>query len=129
MDEKTRILEKIKFSEENSRKKLLVLEDDLELLKKTNDKVGRAVALRKKHLKRLEDDTLTLKADIEKGRLEEEKEVISSSGDDHVDDNNLMDMIQLQANLYDLRDAIKVWERKVEIAELVSKNKNRNVSC
>lgn len=107
------------------RKKLLVLEGELERQKKAQNKVARAVTLRQKHLKRLEDEMFRIKADTNKGRLDEKDD--ASFVNDHVDDNDLMDMIQLQANLYDLRNATKVWERKVEIAELASRNKNTSI--
>ena len=126
VDEKIRRLEKIKISEENSCKKLLVSEEELEILKNTNDKIDRAVILRQKHLKRLEDQTLNLKMEKEKYVSGKGREESGSSIDSCANDNNLMNMVQLQANLYSLRDAIKSWERKVEIAELVSKNKSKS---
>jgi len=127
VDEKTIFLGALKCSEENSHNKLVALKNKVQQQQKKNSEVKRAVELRQKHLKRVEVEISTIKAELEKKRFMEEKEGdYPSSSDYKVDDRDIMEMVKLQANLFELRDKIKVWERKVEIAKVTLENRKKN---
>lgn len=117
-------LERIKISFEKSEKELVELKNVLQECKNEKQNVNKSIDLRKCHLERLQEKiqkqgdnikTIQIKGEEQKKSMMSNADGENISYDLNVD---VMDIVQQQSKLYELKGLIKTWTRKVEIAEL-----------
>ncbi len=117
-------LERIKISFEKSEKELLELKNVLQECKNEKQNVNKSIDLRKRHLERLQEKIQKQGNNIKTIQIkgEEQKKSMMSKDDDEKRSYDLnvdvMDIVQQQSKLFELKGLIKTWTRKVEIAEL-----------
>jgi chromosome segregation ATPase len=136
-------LEKVKISNEKSEKRMIELNDELDEIKKERLNVEKSLDLRKRHLQRLQDkveknkSNIQLIEDDQKGQTENDFmdiETTSTSTHTDIEENGnsteveIMDIVDQQTHIYELKSLIKTWRRKVEIAHLAKKNKRITTS-
>ena len=119
IDKKVAAIIKEKSLYKKSKKHLETQTEELNQSENTNAKLEKAIHLRKKHTQRLEADISFFQTKTQDGSSNENKELVTGATDKN--NHKVMTMIEQRAKIYELRNSIKIWERKVEILKLSSK--------
>ena len=125
---KTKELEKVKISIEKSENKLVGLNNDLSAHEKNRMDTEKSIGLRRRHLERLKEKFDRLKFNIQRihDRQELEERINSTIEEKTCNKEvDVMDIVKQQKRIYDLHLLIKTWTRKVEIAQLAKKSKQK----
>mmetsp|Transcript_58183 Transcript_58183/g.86492 ORF Transcript_58183/g.86492 Transcript_58183/m.86492 type:complete len:258 (-) Transcript_58183:291-1064(-) len=120
IDEKNKELTKLKMIARRASNELGELQNELSEIKKERNTQTKAMHVRQKQSQRLGDGIAALKNEIHfsKRSLEMIRAKHEKKMDKIENEPELMEYVQQKAEMYELRDAIKVWERKVEIAKM-----------
>ncbi len=123
---KTRELGKIKMSIEKSDAQLVTLVDVLNESEKKKMNTQKSLDLRCRHLGRLKEKIERHRANLESMNGKQKKrDELNRTIDDDIDSSpkvDVMDIVERQTKIYELKSLIKTWTRKVEIAQLAKKN-------
>ena len=129
-------LEQTKVLHEKSEKRSVKLNEVLAKYEKEKLNSEKSLDLRRRHLDRLQDKVQRQKDHIEAVHTDQDRiyDCCERNGND-VDDANdrsnvdVMDVVDQQSQLYELKSMIKTWSRKVEIAQLANKNRKYRANC
>ena len=124
LDQLTNELEKIKAVFEKSEKQLISLNKSLKDHTKSRESIDKSIDLRQRHLSRLQEKIVKHKNNINTLQLRVDKQNLmdctepNSVSDYQGNTTDVMDIVQQQSKLYELKAQIKTWTRKVEVAEI-----------